>query len=208
MEAAAKNSRRWRIIAVGCDPTIERPNERLRRKSPTEASHHGRRNSNDSRCLTVAAGVIHPSKQTQIKPNRLDERRLGEGATSDSLPLWQFGMRHQRRRRRAVRAKARDQSQFRGSERRRYSGLHSDGAQERRRNRGLVSSEAALGCPENGDRPPAAEPLREDQTSRAGRQSPFFCKSARSKPIPWLGTPTISLPDFGVLHGEGLIPGS
>ena len=105
MEAVFKSGRRWRILAVGRDPTIEGPNERLRRKSPNEANHQDRCNTNNISGLINMTGVVCPEKQTQIKPNRLDGRRRGEDATSRPLAT-----RHERRRRRAERAKARERS--------------------------------------------------------------------------------------------------
>ena len=52
MEAVLKSGRRCQVIAVGRVPIIERPNERLRRKSPIEANCRGRRNNNKDKYLS------------------------------------------------------------------------------------------------------------------------------------------------------------
>ena len=85
MEAVVKSGRRRRSIAVGRDRKIERRNERLRQKSPNEASRRNRRKIANGKYLRHETGVIRPDQRTQIEPDRLDVRRLCEDATSDSL---------------------------------------------------------------------------------------------------------------------------
>ena len=114
MIASSEPDSRWRPYSRAAGDGVpsplvatheERWNERFRRKSSNEASYKPRRNGNENKHLVRVGGVVRPGEQTQSPRSAA----FGRGRDIRRSP-WQFGMKHERRHRRAERAKARERS--------------------------------------------------------------------------------------------------